>query len=67
MEQSVLLFICLIFSSLWVIQALECDASLPAQASGLVCAVPSPPSALCLSCSWKDKISNLKKEKIPLW
>lgn len=62
MEQSVLLFICLIFSSLWVIQAFECDVSLPAPAGGLVCAVPSPPSALCLSCSWKAEICNFKNK-----
>lgn len=63
MEQSVLLFICLIFSSLWVIQAFECDISLPAQAGVLVGAVPSPPPVLCLSSSWKDKMCNLKKKK----
>lgn len=64
MEQSVLLFICLIFSSLWVIQAFECEISLPAQAGVLVGAVPSPPPVLCLSSSWKDKMCNLKKKKI---
>lgn len=64
MEQSVLLFICLIFASLWVIQAFECDNSLPAQAGVLICAVPSPPPVLCLFSSWKDKMCNFKKTKI---
>lgn len=61
MGQSVLLFICLIFASLWVIQAFECDNSLPAQAGVLICAVPSPPPVLCLFSSWKDKMCNFKK------